>query len=158
MQIFSFTKQDQAITKAFMEVIYKEMGWIPTPEDGLDDIGTLFHLPTNGFLFIAKYNDEVIATGGCIKLNEKEYLLKRFYIKEDLRGKGLAQQLFAKIISAVKELHASKIVLDVSKNNSRAIRFYEKNGFERYHQKPLAGWPESSAPDTHDYYFLNIEK
>lgn len=157
MEIVPFTIEDQKITQNFMEVIFEEQGWIPEPADGLDDIAALFHLPKNGFLFLVKHNGTIVGTGGCIKLNKEDYLLKRFYIKKDLRGKGLSQKLLNKIISTAKNWQSSKIVLDVSKNNNRAIHFYEKMGFVSYPQSPVTGWPESSTPETHSYYYLDIK-
>ena len=155
MEIVAFTPQDQAATASFMRTIYEEMGWKEFPEDGLDNLKQFFHLPDDGFLLLVKDKNKIIGTGGAVKLSENDILLKRFYIDQKNRGSGIGKELLDEIVQKSKPFHCSRMVLDVSKNNLRAIRFYEKNGFKQYHQAPIEGWPESSQ-DWYYYYYLNI--
>ena len=156
MEIVAFTSAYQETTKAFMLTIFKEFGWKAVSEDGLNNITQFFHLPNDGFLFIVKQDNKIIGTGGCKKLNANEGLLKRFYIAKEYRGSGISEQLLEKILDKAKLTLLTSIVLDVSKNNKRAIRFYEKNGFTQYQASPVEIWYESSKPDIYNYYYFKL--
>src|SRR3990172_5314235 len=54
-----------------------------------------------------------------------------------------------------KLLGLKQLILDVAKDNPRAIRFYEKNGFIKTQVTPQEGWPESFTPETH-YFFYKL--
>jgi len=161
MDIVKFSKKDQKETSKFMDKIWDEMGeidegWKKKPKDGFSHLDKFFHMPTEGFLLLIKDKGKIIGTGGCVKLNSTDALLKRFYIDKTYRGTGIAGDLLTAIVSATKELELSRIVIDVSKDNVRAIRFYEKNGFVKYDQSPDEKWRESKFPDVFDYFFLSI--
>jgi len=156
MEIVPFRKEDQEATAAFMRQIYQEMGWPEQPKDRIDDLSSFFHLPNDGYLLLIKEHGKVVGMGGYINLINGDLLLKRFYIDKELRGSGIAQKLWEKLLESMKPLQASRVVLDVSKRNPRAIRFYEKNGFVQYDQAPIDNWEESNHPETQRFYFLNI--
>lgn len=54
----------------------------------------------------------------------KIYILKRFY------GLGIGQELMALAEGALRQMHANRVWLWVLESNTRAIQFYEKQGFE----------------------------
>lgn len=163
MKIVPFIKDDQKAAAAFMDMIWDEMGqidkgWKKKPKDHFSDLDKFFHIPTEGFLLLMKDDNKIIGTGGCVQINPSDALLKRFYIDKNYRGTGVASELFIAILQSAKTFHASRIVIDVSKNNARALRFYEKCGFKPYNPEANAMWPESSRPDTFNYYFLSLER
>ncbi len=55
--------------------------------------------------------------------------LAKIYIHKDARGKGIAKAAFQRVFAYAKEKGRSSIFLTVNKQNQRAIRAYEKNGF-----------------------------
>jgi len=105
---------------------------------------------------LVKDNSKIVGTAGCIKLNPHDILLKRFYIATALRGSGIAQILLERVLKEVKKFDSSRIVIDVSKKNPRAIHFYEKNGFKQYNQSPIDGWNETNLPAIFNYYYLDL--
>lgn len=161
MQIVPFTKDDQQETAAFMDMIWDEMGgydkgWKIKPKNRFSHLDKFFHIPEEGFLLLVKDDNKIIGTGGCVRINTTDALLKRFYIDKNHRGTGVAGELFKAIVTAAKSLHVSRIVIDVSKDNERAIGFYKKCGFMPYTPEVNALWPESSKPEVFNYYFLAI--
>lgn len=156
MDIVPFTPDDQYAAAFFIGSIFQEMGWLEIPEYGIDNLTAFFHLPHEGFLFLLKQDSQIIGIGGGVQLRTDTCLLKRFYLAKERRGTGAAKQLLEKITIHAKILHLSRIVIDVSKKNTRAIRFYEKNGFVQFAQTPISSWHESSQPDKFNYYILNI--
>ena len=55
--------------------------------------------------------------------------LSKIYLDAASRGSGVAAIALRHVISSARALHKSSVWLTVNKQNSRAIRAYEKNGF-----------------------------
>jgi ribosomal protein S18 acetylase RimI-like enzyme len=89
--------------------------------------------------FFVESEDQII---GYLKLNrgaaQTESKLKnsleieRFYVIPAFHGKKIAQQMMNKALEIAKSGHFDWIWLGVWENNARAIRFYEKHGFEKF--------------------------
>jgi ribosomal protein S18 acetylase RimI-like enzyme len=56
--------------------------------------------------------------------------IERIYVLGQYQSKKVGQLLFEKAIETAKQLSASYIWLGVWEENSRAISFYKRNGFE----------------------------
>lgn len=54
--------------------------------------------------------------------------IERIYVLKEYYGKGVGQMLYEKAIALAKEKKLKYVWLGVWEQNSRAIRFYEKNG------------------------------
>lgn len=152
MKLVPFNNKDQQPAEEFIRVIYQEMGWVNAPKNS--NLVQYFHLPHDGFFFLAKENDQIIGMAGCLRLNRTEGLIKRFYIQKDYRGKGIAQELLDLIINSAREMKLIKLVLDVSIDNKRAISFYERNGFLRF--IPENNWVEGADVMNRYNFFLDI--
>jgi len=50
-------------------------------------------------------------------------------VKEDFQGRGIGSQVLSWFKNYAKEKGAENIWLEVSVNNKKAVRFYEKHGF-----------------------------
>lgn len=79
--------------------------------------------PAGYFKIILQSSHPMVPLQPVTKL-ERLYLLKEFY------GLGLGQGLLKKAIKLSKKAGDKGIWLDVWKKNDRALRFYEKEGFE----------------------------
>lgn len=92
--------------------------------------------PDSEFYF-AEENEEVL---GYLKLNsgsaqtETQDLnaveIERIYVLKEFLGQKVGQFLFEKAMEVAHEKAADYIWLGVWEENHRALRFYEKNGFE----------------------------
>ncbi|MGH7246066.1 MAG: GNAT family N-acetyltransferase [Candidatus Levyibacteriota bacterium] len=156
MEFVSFQSKDVPAVVSFFREIFQESGWKEEPSDYIDHPDVLFHVPNNGFLLLVKEDGELIGTAGVIKMNDTEGLLKRFYVKKSYRDSGIAQQLLNHVITEAKVHSVTKLILDVSKNNIPAIKFYEKSGFLQTAVVPEKDWPESNFPETHLYFYKVI--
>ncbi len=58
--------------------------------------------------------------------------IERIYIRKEYFGKGLANILFDKALEIAKQNNLQYLWLGVWENNFRAIRFYEKLGFQKF--------------------------
>ena len=56
--------------------------------------------------------------------------IERVYVLKDFYGQGIGLKLLEKAIAIAREKHLKSIWLGVWERNHRALRFYEKNGFQ----------------------------
>ena len=90
----------------------------------------------NSAFFFAKENEQVI---GYLKVNTGDaqtelkdlnaFEIERIYVDKAYLGKKIGQLLFQKAIELAKSKNATYVWLGVWEENSRAIQFYQKNGF-----------------------------
>lgn len=89
--------------------------------------------------FLAKIDGETI---GYLKLNQgnsdqndlqgQGLEIERIYVVEKYHGTGIGQELYSIAEEKATELRATHLWLGVWEHNPRAIRFYEKLGFEPF--------------------------
>jgi len=90
----------------------------------------------NAEFYFAELDDKVI---GYLKVNfgqsqteikdENALEIERIYVLKEFHGKKVGQMLFDKAIELAKKRNVEYVWLGVWEQNTRAIRFYEKNGF-----------------------------
>lgn len=98
------------------------------------------YAPPDGRLYIVKYNDRF---SGCIALRKIEdgiCEMKRLYLKEELRGKGIGNLLVTRIIQDAKDIGYKTMRLDTIKEKMpKAVEIYTKHGFvetDPYYHNP----------------------
>ncbi len=115
---------------------YKE----PLPEKYYDAFINIDKDPNQELIVIENTNKEVI---GTLQLSFIQYLtyqggirvqIEAVRIREDLRGKGLGEKLFAWAINKSKERGAHLLQLTTDKKRPEALKFYEKLGFVMSHE------------------------
>ncbi|WP_296700914.1 GNAT family N-acetyltransferase [Algoriphagus sp.] len=100
-------------------------------------------VPASTF-YIAEINKEII---GYTKLNlvpaqtdihDPESLeIARLYVLQEYIGFGLGKELLDKAFAFAKQKGLKYVWLGVWEHNPRAIRFYQKNGFEKFSTHPF---------------------
>jgi len=93
----------------------------------------------NSEFYFATLEDTVI---GYLKLNfgqsqtelqdDKAIEIERIYVLKEYHGKGVGQILFDKATRIAKQKDGHYLWLGVWEENSRAIKFYKKNGFMEF--------------------------
>lgn len=67
------------------------------------------------------------------EIGAKEGLeIERIYVLKEFQGEGLGRKLFEKALSVAKSMSKEYIWLGVWEHNSKAIQFYERNGFKPF--------------------------
>jgi putative acetyltransferase len=88
------------------------------------------YAPPNGRLYIVRSSDKYC---GCIALRKNENgicEMKRLYLKQESRGKGIGKALVSKIIQDAKDIGYNKMRLDTIKEKMpNAVKMYERYGF-----------------------------
>ncbi len=79
-------------------------------------------------------NDRIIGLVDAFPLKKNPYegFVSFFYLVEDKRGCGFGKILEDYAISLLKEYQCREANLEVSENNTRALKFYQKHGWDIY--------------------------
>ncbi|MDP2910609.1 MAG: GNAT family N-acetyltransferase [bacterium] len=136
--------------------IFEELGWDKRFSYGLKNLKDFFNNPKEAF-FLAKEGKRIIGCGGLKELSKDNGLMKRFYVAKDFRGKGVACLIFKKIRGFAEKQGYKVIILDTFKNNFRAQKFYQKQGFRSFKPKPNENWKESLCPELFEFLKLKLK-
>ena len=70
--------------------------------------------------------------GGAVKEYEAGVAeIKRTFVREENRGRGIAGEILAELETWAKELGFSECILETGVKQPEAIRLYQKNGYEK---------------------------
>ena len=104
----------------------------------LDGLSERYRAPTSA-MFLAIEGSQA---AGCVAMKQVGALtaeMKRMYVREDYRGRGLGRELATAMIDAARGAGYRRVRLDVHVSRLPAIRLYESLGFSRV--TPWADWP-----------------
>ncbi|MBS1596823.1 MAG: GNAT family N-acetyltransferase [Bacteroidetes bacterium] len=94
---------------------------------------------SNNVFFVALYKNKLAGFAKVKKqsLNmqltgSRQMELQKIYVLKEFHGTGVAAALLHSVIGLAKNIRPACIWLDVYIGNKRGIRFYEKNGFEKF--------------------------
>jgi GNAT superfamily N-acetyltransferase len=80
---------------------------------------------------VVAYQDEkAIGCGAFRKYEANVAEIKRMYVREENRGRGIAGKILAELERWAKELNFSECILETGIKQPEAIRLYEKSGYE----------------------------
>jgi putative acetyltransferase len=101
-------------------------------ETELKEIDIQYNKPSGGLiLIIESLSGEEVGCAGIRRSEDKIAELKRMFIKESHRNKGLGKELIRKAIELAKDLGYEKIRLDTLDTMKPAMAVYEKFGFQQ---------------------------
>ncbi len=89
------------------------------------------YLTRGGAFWVALRDGELLGTCGVFPVGPRTYELRKMYLHRTSRGLGLGKRLLDVAIAWARERGGTKLVLDTVEQMTRAIRFYEANGFVR---------------------------
>jgi ribosomal protein S18 acetylase RimI-like enzyme len=122
----------------------KSLGFDLCFQDFADELAHLpgEYAPPNGCLLLAKYIGEIV---GCVALRKLEQgicEMKRLYVKQKFRKKGIGRQLAEEIIKIAHHSGYSCMRLDTISTMKEANKLYESLGFKMtrpYRYNPIPG-------------------
>ncbi len=80
---------------------------------------------------VVAYEDEIAVGCGAFKeFAETTVEIKRMFVRENLRGRGIAGKVLVELETWSKELNFSECVLETGLKQPEAIRLYQKSGYE----------------------------
>lgn len=87
-------------------------------------------LDKGGFIFFAKYGEEIIGTVSLIRVGEKTFELAKLAVTEKYQGLKIGKMLMEKCVAVAKEKNAKRIILFTNHTLIPAIGLYKKFGFQ----------------------------
>jgi diamine N-acetyltransferase len=77
--------------------------------------------------------------------------LQKIYVLPEHHGKGLGTALLKEVKNLVREIYPDYIWLDTPFSNEKAIRLYEKNGFQK-----MGSFYFTIGSQSFEYYVLGL--
>jgi putative acetyltransferase len=97
----------------------------------------------DGRLLLAHYNDELAGCVALRKLGDHACEMKRLFVRDKFRGKGIGRSLIETIMRNAKEIGYERMLLDtLPPRMNDAIALYRSIGFKEiapYYDNPVAG-------------------
>ena len=97
-------------------------------ETDLQDIAAAYPAPQSRFL-VAVENDSVVATAGLARVSESDCELRRLYVLESHRRRGIASALMVQVLAIVKGQGYRRILLELQPEMKETSRVYARYGF-----------------------------
>ena len=79
---------------------------------------------------VAYQNEIATGCGAFKKFAPNVAEIKRMYVRENVRGRGIAANILSELETWAKELNFSECVLETGLKQPEAIRLYQKSGYE----------------------------
>lgn len=86
----------------------------------------LYSQKGGNFWIAINEEDEIVGTIAVYKHSDSDIEIKRLYVREDYRGKGLSKALYEKVMELCKKKSFKKIFLGTYDRLETAIHFYLK--------------------------------
>lgn len=119
------------------------------PGDALDADAPEFD-PPDGVFVVARRDAAVVGCGGLHRLADGVAEIKRMWVAETARGRGVASGLLRELESRAVASGYSSVRLDTNATLVEAIAMYERAGYvaiDRYNDNPYAQrWFEKTLP------------
>lgn len=94
----------------------------------MDDVRSNY-FEAGGTFFIVLNGEQVIGSGALRRLDDETAELKRMWLLEKFHGRGIGYQLISQLIDFARQNRYTRIRLQTSPEQTRALRFYRKVGF-----------------------------
>ncbi|HEY5921640.1 MAG TPA: GNAT family N-acetyltransferase [Kofleriaceae bacterium] len=107
-----------------------EFGKGSSTDTELEDLPDSY-LTRGGAFWVAVQGDELLGTCAVFPITADEYELRKMYLRGASRGLGLGKRMLDRAIEWTRAQRGVRLVLDTAETMTRAIAFYEANGFVR---------------------------
>lgn len=118
-----------------------------------------FYREGGGNFWGAFLDKELVGTIALVKFDEKAAAIRKMFVKKEFRGKEhqIAQKLLDILISYCRENKIEEIMLGTVSVLNAAMRFYERNRFQKIAKEDLPpSFPLMSADNV--FYILNLNE
>jgi ribosomal protein S18 acetylase RimI-like enzyme len=120
-------------------------------EKNLDDFTSI--QPPEGIIYIVETQGKVVGMGMLRKLEDRVGEIKRMYIRQQYRGRGLGKMLLNKLMAKAEEFGYSTLRLDTADFMTVAQSIYRSVGF-----KEIDEYVGSEVPEWYRPYIKYMEK
>ena len=75
-------------------------------------------------------NKNAVGCGAFKEYSRRVAEIKRMYVREKMRGRGIAGKILAELETWAKELDFSECILETGLKQPEAVRLYQKSGYD----------------------------
>jgi len=134
IEIRTVTAHDVPAVAALLREVLAEYGL--TFGEGSETDAQVLALPASyeslgGRFWVATRGGALLGTCGVFPLGGGDWELRKMYLRDAARGTGLGRRLLDVAVDFVRAAGGRRLVLDTTEQMTRAIAFYEANGFVR---------------------------
>ncbi len=83
-----------------------------------------------GEVVVAYQNETAVGCGAFKEFEAKTAEIKRMFVKENMRGRGVAGEILTELETWAKEFNFAECVLETGLKQPEAIKLYQKSGYE----------------------------
>jgi len=83
------------------------------------------------YVVVAYLGEEAVGCGAIKKYDENTVEVKRMFVGNRHRGKGIASKILADLEHWARELKYDRCILETGKKQPEAIRLYQKNNYQQ---------------------------
>jgi GNAT superfamily N-acetyltransferase len=120
-----------AVVRATLEEFGLKFGDGATTDEELTRLPGSYDDAGGAFWVAVDEEGRVVGTCGVFPVSRETFELRKMYLLPAARGLGLGQRLLDEAVAWTRAEGARTMVLDTTERMTRAIRFYEANGFVR---------------------------
>lgn len=84
-----------------------------------------------GVFLVATHDDEPVACGALRPIDQQTTELKRMFVVQSHRGRGLAKEILRELENVAKTKGFNRILLETGDHQHAAMKLYESNGYHR---------------------------
>ncbi len=153
MEIIPYSdKYKEQVVELVMNILENEFGH--HSRSGRPDLHKISEVyqKNNGNFWIAVEGENVIGTIALSDYGNGKGYLERFFVKKELRRRGVGRKLISSLLDFAKEKNYKKIFLSTWGNLLSGNNFYIKNGFRR-----IESLPEEIPHSSSDNVFYELE-
>jgi N-acetylglutamate synthase-like GNAT family acetyltransferase len=82
-----------------------------------------------GFIFYARYNNEIVGTISLLKIDNTTYELSKMAVTDSVQGLGVGKKMIEYCFDVAREKNIKRLFLYSNRSLLSAIHLYEKYGF-----------------------------
>ena len=156
IEIIEYSKEYQGAVQALVDDIQKnEFG--RQSKSGRPDLQRIekVYQTERGNFWIANENGELVGTLALKDMGLDRGELWRFYVKKDMRSKGVGGKLFSTLMDFARDRGYRELFLATHQNQEAANKFYLKHGFKRIEAMP-DDFPATANEEI--FYKIDLEE
>ena len=114
-----------------LNIVVPEWGYTEAGEKDLD------YFLNQQYIYVAEENEQIVGFITAEVLKKKVWYnvqlgsINNIFVLEEYRGKGIGKALMKTMMNTLQDVGITNIQLEAYSKNSKAIKFYEKLGFEK---------------------------
>ena len=131
--------EEQEIFEVVSKVL-SEYGLKTNPAKTDKDISDIQenYIKSGGIFKVIENEAKIVGSYGLYPLSPTSYELRKMYLLKEFQGKGFGKLMMDDMIETARQMGFKEIVLETNSILAKAIKLYEKYGFESYEPAHLS--------------------